>query len=376
MAGELRLPADAGDDFADEFDDAAGFDEHGAPVRVYDPDALRAAIEEEECPDDGYLGPEDERPPPSPPSRSTEEDVRARRLHKILADPRGPYRPALHGTWAAAARVAAATASMRHFSAVTGVVERGVRQSAYTGRPLALPPILMVSAPGLGKTFYCRTLAEALRTTCVSIGINLTSDRGALGGLSSSWRGAKMGKIAAGLLVHSITAAPIFLLDEIDKPPQLNSGEHTLDVLLSALEPENSRTFTDEYLDFPIDLRSALWLASANDMSRMPTPLLDRMLVVEVPWPDQNGARLLAEAIAAAVLERSGLEEVAPEAIDALLDLAPRRMRRVLELASGYAAAGRRPVITVEDVGGALDLAAGVRRRPAGFLARTAGGDR
>ncbi len=376
MAGEPRLPVDDDSDFADEFDDVAGFDEHGAPVRVFDPDALRAAIEEEECPDDGYLGPEDERPPPSPPSRSTEEDVRARRLHKILADPRGPYRPALHGTWAAAERLSGVTGSMLHFSAVTGVVERSVRQSAYTGRPLSLPPILMVSAPGLGKSFYCRALAEALRTTCVPIAINGTSDRGALGGLSLSWRGAKMGKIAAGLLIHSVTAAPIFLLDEIDKPPQLNSGEHTLDVLLSALEPENSRAFVDEYLDFPIDLRSALWLASANDVSAMPTPLLDRMLVVEVPWPDRDGARLLAEAIAAAVLDRSGLKEVAPNALDALLDLAPRRMRRVLELAAGYAAAGRRPVVTVEDVRGALDLAAGVRRRPAGFLTPAAGGDR
>ena len=373
MAGELRLPAD---DFADEFDDVAGFDEHGAPVRIYDPDALRAAIEEEDCWDESYLGPEEDRPPPSPQSRSTEEDVRAHRLKKILADPRGPYGPALHGTWAAAERLVEATASMRHFSAVTGIVERSVRQSAYTGRPLALPPILMVSPPGLGKTFYCRTLAEALRTTCVSIGINLTSDRGALGGLSSSWRGAKMGKIAAGLLVHSITAAPIFLLDEIDKPAQLIAGENTLDVLLSALEPENSRTFTDEYLDFPIDLRSALWLASANDVSGMPTPLHDRMLVVEVPWPDRDGARLLAEAIAAAVLERSGLEEVAPGALDALLDLAPRRMRRVRELAAGYAAAGRRSGITVEDVRGALDLAAGARRQRAGFFARAAGGDR
>ena len=345
---------------SDAWDDAG---ELGASVRIYDPDALLAAIDEE---GDGYVGPEDEK---SGPQRSSEDEVRARLIKKILADHRGAYRPALHGTWAAAARLITATASMEHFSAVTGVVIRAVRQSAFTGRPIVLPPILMVSEPGLGKSFYCRTIAEALRTTCVPIAINGTSDRGALGGLSLSWRGARMGKLAGGLLVHSRTAAPLFLLDEIDKPPQLVTGEHTLDVLLSALEPENARAFVDEYFDVAVNLSHALWLASANDVSAVPKPLLDRMLVVEVPWPDRAGARRLADAIATTVLDRSGLQKVAPDALDPLQDLAPRRMRRVLELAAGFAAAERRLVITLEDVDCATVLVAGARRNRAGFLA-------
>ena len=152
----------------------------------------------------------------------------------------------------------------------------------------------------------------------------------------------------------------------------LIAGENTLDVLLSALEPENAQAFIDEYVDVPIDLRSALWLASANDVAAMPAPLLDRMLVVDVSWPDRDGSRVLAEAVAAGVLERSGLEVVADGALDALLDLSPRRMRHVLELACGFAAAGRRSAVTREDVRGALDLVVRDRRRRAGFLA-TAG---
>ncbi len=91
----------------------------------------------------------------------------------------------------------------------------------------------------------------------------------------------------------------------------------------------------NEYVDVPIDLRSALWLATANDVAAMPAPLLDR-IVVDVSWPDRDGSRVLAEAVAAGVLERSGLEVVADDALDALLQLSPRRMRRVrraLELA-------------------------------------------
>jgi ATP-dependent Lon protease len=337
----------------------------GFPIRLYDPDALRRAIGVVD--DDGFVGIEDERPSTAPP-RTNEEDVRAFHLKRILDDPRGSTRPSLHGTSAMAARLVAATSSLRHFSAVTGIVERAVLQSAFTGRPLRLPPILMISAPGLGKTFYCRTVAEALCTTCIPISINGTSDRGRLGGLSPLWRGAKMGKIAHGLLVESVTAAPLFLLDEIDKPPALVTGENTLDVLLSALEPENARAFVDEYVDVPIDLRSALWLASANDASAMPTPLVDRMLVVDVPWPDREGARRVAAAIATDMLARSGLEEVVDDAIDAIVHLAPRRMKRVLELAAGFAASDRRLIVGSLDVCSALDLAAHERHRRAGFL--------
>ena len=142
-------------------------------------------------------------------------------------------------------------------------------------------------AAGVGKTFYCRAVAQAMSTTCVPIAINGTSDRGALGGLSAVWRGAKMGKIARGLLIDSVTAAPLFLLDELDKPPALIAGENTLDVLLSALEPENARSFVDEYLELPIALDSALWLASANDTRENPGP---------APQPHDRGRRPQTDA--------------------------------------------------------------------------------
>ena len=344
-------------------DDGGG--ELGLPVRLYDPALFRKAVGEDA--DDAFLGPEDERP--ALPSLTIEEEVRARRLRRILQDPRGPDRPALNGSPAMAARLVSATASMKHFDAVTGIVERSVRQSAFTGRPLRMPPVLMVSPPGLGKTYYCRQVAQALRTTCIPIAINGTSDRGRLGGLSPLWRGADMGKIAKGLLVASATAAPLFLLDEIDKPPALVAGENTLDVLLSALEPENAATFVDEYIDVPIDLRSALWVASANTTSTIPPPLLDRMLVVEVPSPDRTGALILADAVAGGVLAQSGLASVADDALVALLDLSPRRMRRVLELACGFAASGGRSVVTCDDVRAAMRLADRNRPFRIGFLA-------
>ncbi len=165
-----------------------------------------------------------------------------------------------------------------------------------------------------------------------------------------------MGKLAKGLLIDSVTAAPLFLLDEIDKPPAINEGERTLDVLLSALEPENAKHITDEYLDAPVDLTSALWLASANDTAGMAAPLLDRVLVVDVPRPTREGARVVAQAIARAAVSEAMLVGVRPDAIDLLLDLSPRRMKRVLEIACGFAVTASRWDVAAADVRQALAL--------------------
>ena len=324
-------------------------------TRIYDPEAFSAAIGER----NGGVASE---------PKTSEEEIRATCIRRILEDPRGALRPSLMGSDDMLARLEQATASFGHFAEVTGVIRRAIALSTMTARPLSFPPVLVLSPAGLGKTFYCRTIANVLGTTCIPIAINATSDRGQLGGLSTLWRGAKMGKIAHGLLQTSETAGPIYLLDELDKSPSLVPGENTLDILLSALEPANSQNFVDEYLDVAVDLRSALWIASANDPRSLPAPLLDRMLVVEVPWPDQDQARAIAVSIAETVCARTGIIGVKTCAVDAVLALSPRSMRRCLEMAAGYAASARRHAVAREDVEGALRLMRRDERAPIGFL--------
>ena len=324
-------------------------------TRIYDPEVFRVAI----CERNGAMASE---------PKTSEEEIRANCMLRILDDPRGASRPAFIGSDKNAAKLERLLASSAHFAEVTGVIRRAISLSAMTLRPLNFPPLLIVSPPGLGKTHFCRMIVEALDTTCIPIAINATSDRGQLGGLSTLWRGAKMGKIAHGLLVASRTAAPLFLLDELDKSPSLVPGEDTLDVLLSALEAENSRVFVDEYLDVAIDLRSALWIASANDPRSLPRPLLDRLLIVEVPWPDQDQARAIAVSIAEDVCARTGMIGVKTCAVDAVLALSPWNMRRSFDMAAGYAASACRRAVAREDVEGALRLMRRDTRAPMGFL--------
>ena len=76
------------------------------------------------------------------------------------------------------------TAAMPHFAIVTGIIERAIRLSSETGRPLLIPTILALAPPGVGKTFYTKTIARVINTTCIPIAMNGTSDRRQLGGLS------------------------------------------------------------------------------------------------------------------------------------------------------------------------------------------------
>lgn len=328
-------------------------------MAIYDPARLKTMLGIEEGRD--FYEPA--------PARTTEGEIWATFCAGILNDPRGHLRPVLVGSLRMARDLLVATSAMGNFSEVTGIIWRAVVQSARTRQPIRFPPILMVSPPGVGKSYYCRRVAQVLGTTSIPIAINGTSERGALGGLSQVWKGARAGRLARGLLVESTTASPIFLLDEIDKPPNI-AGDNTLDVLLAALEPENARQFRDEYLDdLPIRLDQALWLASANDVQAIAEPLLSRLLAVDVPKPTRSQAALITRAIAADILRVNHLSGIENEAVLSLSDLSARRARQTLELAAAYAVCDGRRRIRLTDIQRSLRLTDRSSRSGIGFLA-------
>jgi len=276
----------------------------------------------------------------------------------------------LMGTPEMAARLVAETAAMPHFAVITGIIERAIRLSSETGRPLLIPTILALAPPGAGKTFYTKTVARVINTTCIPIAMNGTSDRGQLGGLSSAWRGAKMGKLARGLLLDCPAASPLYLLDELDKSTKF-SGENVVDVLLSAVEPENARAFVDEYLDLPIDLSHAFFLATANATDTIPDPVLSRLMVVEIPELTADQSRGIIRSIACAVIHNiagSALEGISGPAVNALLGMNARQVRKALQLACPYAVCAQRSKIGATDVSKAIALLDRGGRTRIGFM--------
>ncbi len=155
------------------------------------------------------------------------------------------------------------------------------------------PALLLHGAPGTGKTALAKAIASSLGIEFFSIPMNVVSTAMDLGGLEPYWRGAKQGKICQALM-HAGAMNPLVLLDEIEKAGQSREHGSPMDALLQVLDPVQNRAFVDHYLGVPIDASEIFFIATANDISTVPEPLLDRFCVIHVPeYSVQDKTRIL-----------------------------------------------------------------------------------
>src|SRR3954466_2679737 len=164
-----------------------------------------------------------------------------------------------------------------------------------TNDSIELPPMLLLGEPGIGKTHFGRRIAQLLSTGFGFVPMSSLTAGWILSGASSQWKNAKPGKVFDTLLNGSY-ANPVIVVDEIDKV----GGEHSYDplgALYSLLEPDTATQFVEEFVEIPIDASSVLWIATANEHSRIPEPILNRMNVYENEPPDHEGARRIGQAI-------------------------------------------------------------------------------
>ena len=208
-------------------------------------------------------------------------------------------------------------------------------------------PMLLVGAPGVGKTRFVRRLATELGLSWGRLSLEGLSDNRALAGTSSGWSTAEPAWPVAEIARLGV-ANPLLMLDEIDKCVASHNGDAHA-TLLGWLEPSTAAAVVDPVLGPPIDLSGVSWILAANSIDRLPAPLLGRVHVVNVDLLPLAAFDTVLAGVLTDIADELGVPDarLLPSLDTAEIELlrrvwrpsrTPRLLRRVVERLLGEAA--------------------------------------
>ena len=166
--------------------------------------------------------------------------------------------------------------------------------------------ICLVGPPGVGKTSVAASIARALKRKYARVSLGGMHDEAEIRGHRKTYVGAMPGRIVTAL-INSKVENPVIVLDEIDKMAKDFRGDPT-SALLEVLDPEQNKTFRDNFMEIQIDLSDTLFIATANSYEGIPAPLLDRMEIIELStYTDSEKLNIAKNHLVPKQLKRNGI---------------------------------------------------------------------
>jgi ATP-dependent Lon protease len=203
------------------------------------------------------------------------------------------------------------------------VVETAEKQVKHSDRYTIGTVLCFAGPPGVGKTSLGRSIARALGRPFERVSLGGLHDEAELRGHRRTYIGAMPGRIIQALHRAGVNN-PVIMLDELDKVGMDYRGDPA-SVLLEILDPQQNFCFRDLYLDLDFDLSQIIFIGTANDLSEVPPPLLDRLEIIELSgYSEQEKVAIAQKYLLSRQLEKAGLPEDA-------VQLPAETLRQIIE---------------------------------------------
>ncbi|MGK7870230.1 AAA family ATPase [Falsiroseomonas sp. E2-1-a20] len=217
-----------------------------------------------------------------------------------------------------------------------------------------LPALLLLGPPGVGKSRFCRAVAEGCGLPLLRLSAPEPSFVTELAGNGRGWRSVRPCAPMRAIATTGVRN-PVLMLDDLDRAPTDDRYGTAAGVLLAMLEPETARSYLDPCLSVPVDISAVNWIATANSLAGIPDALLSRLLIVQVAPPPAEALAALLDAMRDDIAAEI---DATPETLPALPDQArtllrkafsdrgatPRNLRLALRAALGALALGEDPL--------------------------------